>query len=40
MDQWCQTRLNHLPLTPHKQNGISKIIQMLGRYDVLYFTPR
>jgi putative transposase len=27
----------HLLITPHKENGISKALQMLGRYYVQYF---
>lgn len=27
----------HLLITPHKENGISKTMQMLGRYYVQYF---
>ncbi len=27
----------HLLITPHKKDGISKVIQMLGRYYVQYF---
>jgi putative transposase len=27
----------HLLLTPHKKDGVSKVIQMLGRYYVQYF---
>ena len=28
----------HLLITPHKKNGLSKVIQMLGRYYVQYFS--
>jgi len=27
----------HLLMTPHKSDGISKVVQMLGRYYVQYF---
>jgi len=31
------TNYVHLLITPHKTDGLSKVIQMLGRYYVQYF---